>query len=446
MSRALPAKPNLEFLRKQAKELLQAFHQGDPAAIENFRSAHAAPKLAGALHVLARDYGFPNWPKLKDHVESLVRLMEPAVALSKAVCASDAAKTARVLEQHPELKARLNEPMFNYDGMQALLAAVQRSDRGTIDVLLQSGADINARSHSWAGGIGVLDECGPAMAPFLIERGATLDTHAAARLGMFDKLQEMVASDPDVVFRKGANGQTPLHLASTVEIARYLVDHGAAIDARDLLHESTPAQHMLRVVQARHYPRDRQDIARFLVARGCLTDILMAAALGDHELTRRLLDRDPECVRTRVSNEYFPKQDPRSSGSIYYQLFGARTTPHMVARDFGHEDIFRLLMERSPEDLKTAQAFELGDETIFGSVIAARPDFIATLSDAERRRLPDAAQNNNVEAVRLMLAAGWPVDAKGEHGLTALDWGAWHGNAQMIREVLRHHPQLELKD
>src|SRR5215472_656548 len=150
MSRELPAKPNLEFLKKQAKELLQAFHQGDPAAIESFRSSDASPILAGALHVLAREYGFPSWPKLKDHVESLVRLMEPAEALSKAVCASDAAKTAQLLERHPDLKTRLNQPMANYGGMQALLAAVQRSDRKTIDVLLQAGADINTRSHLWS--------------------------------------------------------------------------------------------------------------------------------------------------------------------------------------------------------------------------------------------------------------------------------------------------------
>jgi len=47
--------------------------------------------------------------------------------------------------------------------------------------------------------------------------------------------------------------------------------------------------------------------------------------------------------------------------------------------------------------------------------------------------------------VRLMLAAGWPVDVTGEYGLTALAWGAWHGNAEMVREILRYHPQIEHK-
>ena len=448
MYRELPAKPNLEHLKNQAKELLHAFQQCEAAAKERFAalsaSSASSPKLADALHVVAREYGFPSWPKLKEHVDSLA--LDPAGKLSAAVCASDADRTARLLESHPELKAQINEPMANYggSGMQALLAAVQRTDRKTIDVLLRAGSDINARSRWWAGGIGVLDECAPEMAGFLMERGAVLDAHAAARLGMVEKLRQLVTADPSLVNARGSNGQTPLHFATTVEIAQYLLEQGADIDARDLQHESTPAQHMLRVVQARHYPRDRQDVARHLVAAGCRTDILMAAALGDLQLVRRHLDADPECIRTRVSEEYFPKQDPRSGGTIYIQIFGPQRTPHMVARDFGHEKVLQFLMERTPEDVKLTQACELGDEGTFRALLASHPNLIETLSDDDRRRLPDAAQNNNANAVRLMLAAGWPVDAKGEYQMTPLQWASWHGNAEMVREILRYRPKLEL--
>jgi ankyrin repeat protein len=371
-------------------------------------------------------------------------VLTPAEKLSAAVRASDAAMTASVLERHPELKAVINEPMVNQGSGTALLAAVQRTDRKTIDVLLRAGADISARSRAWAGGMGVLDECLPELAEFLIERGAIVDAHSAARIGMLQTLQELVAADPDVVGARGANGQTPLHFASSVEIAQYLLDHGAEIDARDAQHESTPAQHMLRVVQARHYPRDRQDIARFLVTRGCRTDILMASALGDLQLVRRHLDIDPSCIGMRVSEAYFPKHDSRSGGTIYFQLFGRNRTPHQIAHDFDHEEVFRFLMDRSPQEVKVAQACELGDEDIFRALLASRPNFIETLSDAERRGLPDAAQNNNTGAVRLMMAAGWPVDARGEHDMTPLQWAAWHGNAEMVQLILRYRPQLEL--
>lgn len=453
MSLELPAKSNVEHLKKQAKDLLRSCQQGDGAAMERFRSfvSFSAPgslQLADAQYVIARDYGFASWPKLKEHVESLTRVIEPAEMLSAAVRASDADKTAGVLENHPELKARINEPMANYgdSGMQPLLAAVQRSDRKTIDVLLKAGADINARSRWWAGGIGVLDECAPAMGAFLIERGAIVDAHAAARLGLIEKLRDLVKADTDVVNARGANGQTPLHFASSVEIAAYLVEHGAHIDARDTLHESTPAQHMLRVVQARYFPNDRQEIARLLVAKDCKTDILMATALGDLPLVRRHLDADPDCIRTRVSEAYFPKQDSRSAGTIYIHIFGSNRTPHMIARDFEHEDIFQFLMTRSPEDVKLAQACELGDDAAFRALMVARPNLVETLSDADRRQLPDAAQNNNTNAVRLMLAAGWPVDVTGEYELAALGWASWHGNAEMVREILKYHPQLERKD
>jgi hypothetical protein len=60
MSRNLPDRPNLEFLKKEAKALLDSLRQTDPAA-----------QLADAQHALARDYGFASWPKLKAHVEAI---------------------------------------------------------------------------------------------------------------------------------------------------------------------------------------------------------------------------------------------------------------------------------------------------------------------------------------------------------------------------------------
>ena len=84
------------------------------------------------------------------------------------------------------------------------------------------------------------------------------------------KLAELIASDPDVAHTRGGDGQTPLHFASTVEIAGLLLDRGADIDALDVDHESTPAQYMLRVEQKRHYSQDRQDVARRLGARSTL--------------------------------------------------------------------------------------------------------------------------------------------------------------------------------
>jgi len=429
MSRELPAKPSLEFLKKEAKELLRNTRPG---------------KLADAQHALANEYGFSTWANLKSHVESLG--LTPAEALEVAVCDSDALRVRELLRKHPELRAKINDPMPNEGfGLHAMFAAVQRSDRATIDVLLEAGADIRKRTEWWAGGFGVLDDCDPSLVDFLVERGAEVDAHSAARLGMMPKLRELVAANPDTVHARGGDGQTPLHFASTVEVAEFLLANGADMDARDVDHESTPAQYMLRVDQIRHYPKDRQDVARYLVSRGCHTDLLMASALGDMELVRRHLDNDPNCIRMSVSEQWFPKKNPRSGGTIYIWMLGAHRTAHAVARDFGHEDVFRLLMERTPEELKLALACELGDEAAFRDFLSKRPDAAQTLSEEERQKLPNAAQTNNAEAVRLMLEAGWPVDTPGEAGATALHWAGFHGNAGMARTILRFHPTLELK-
>jgi Ankyrin repeat len=429
MSRQLPEKPNLEYLRKQAKELLRSTRQG---------------KLADAQHTLANEYGFATWAELKSHVVTLG--LSPAEALKVAVCDSDARRVRELLESYPELRSRIDDPLPSYGfGQHALFAAVQRSDRATIDVLLHAGADIRKRTEWWAGGFGVLDDCDPGLVNFLTERGAVMDAHSASRLGMMPILAELVAADPAVVHARGGDGQTPLHFASTVEVAKFLLDNGAGMDALDVDHESTPAQYMLRVQQKRHYPQDRQDVARYLVSRGCKTDILMAAALGDVNLVRHHLDSDPACVRMSVSEEWFPKQDPHAGGTIYIWTLGANRTAHAAARDFGHEEVFQLLMERTPEELKLALACELGDEAVFHKFLAKNPDAARTLSEAEQRKLPNAAQNNNTQAVRLMLEAGWPVDTPGEMGATTLHWAGFNGNAEMTREILRFHPALELK-
>jgi hypothetical protein len=86
-----------------------------------------------------------------------------------------------------------------------------------VDVLLNAGADITARSNWWAGPFGVLYHSDTSLAPHLISRGATVDIHPAAEV---------------------------------------LLDHGAKIDARDLDHGGTPAQHLIR---------RRPEVARYLV-------------------------------------------------------------------------------------------------------------------------------------------------------------------------------------
>lgn len=78
-----------------------------------------------------------------------------------------------------------------------------------LDVLLDAGADINARSRWWAGGFGLLDCASPDLAAHVIERGAAVTVHAAARLGMLERLRDLIEADPAQVHARGGDGQTP---------------------------------------------------------------------------------------------------------------------------------------------------------------------------------------------------------------------------------------------
>lgn len=73
-ARKLRGHPDLDQLKRQAKELLAAFLASDASASAEVK-AHdrGADRSKFALHdaqlVLARSYGFDSWPKLKAYVD-----------------------------------------------------------------------------------------------------------------------------------------------------------------------------------------------------------------------------------------------------------------------------------------------------------------------------------------------------------------------------------------
>ena len=85
MSQRLPDQPNLYHLKKQAKDVLRV-------------SRHRRPRwrLADAQHALARGYGFPSWPDLKLHVESVRE--RTGAAASSASCVQEGTTTGNAGE------------------------------------------------------------------------------------------------------------------------------------------------------------------------------------------------------------------------------------------------------------------------------------------------------------------------------------------------------------
>ena len=82
MSRSLPSHPSLEYLRKQAKDLLRAHKSGDGGVCDTLRLHHrfagaskaemlvAKVSLQEVQHALALHYGFKNWADLRKHVQA----------------------------------------------------------------------------------------------------------------------------------------------------------------------------------------------------------------------------------------------------------------------------------------------------------------------------------------------------------------------------------------
>jgi hypothetical protein len=96
MSKSFPVRPSLEQLKKQAKELLKSHKSGEPDGIRRIQENHPdwckrskeelrtiRFSLGDALLVIAREYGYASWPKLKAQVESIIAT-EDNLAIGKA--------------------------------------------------------------------------------------------------------------------------------------------------------------------------------------------------------------------------------------------------------------------------------------------------------------------------------------------------------------------------
>lgn len=96
--RRLPVRPDLDQLKRQAKELLKAVREGDPEALVEFRCFHPNPPdpsgaiLADAQLALARAYQAPSW----------MRLVQ-ACKLIDAIWRDDVKEVELIVSQNPQL-------------------------------------------------------------------------------------------------------------------------------------------------------------------------------------------------------------------------------------------------------------------------------------------------------------------------------------------------------
>ncbi len=234
----LPAQPDLDHLRREARDLLRAARAGDAAATTRIGAVSDRLTLAAAQLAVARDYGFPSWPRLKVEVEArvadLARLAQefcqasirdwtgravqmlaarPELAgydLATAVVLGDLPKVRRAVAADPALATR-PDPGTGWTALHAVCAsrwhkldpARAGGLLGVAVLLLDAGADPNehANGGQWAPLVcAVSGEANPAITRVLLDRGAVPDDSALYLAGFADDHEclRMLADHADV--------------------------------------------------------------------------------------------------------------------------------------------------------------------------------------------------------------------------------------------------------
>ena len=250
---ALPVRPNLEFLKKLAKQQVGAL-----------RRQGKTTSLAAAQLTLARKYGFPSWRKLKAHVESL----EQAAAAVAAISTGDTKSLKRLLRQNSSLANTRVDDMRtllhvatdwpghfpnNIETIAALLAsgadvnaafagrhsetplhwAASSNDVGAIDVLLDHGANIEALGSVIGGDTPMSDAVAFGQwqaARRLVERGARTTLWQAAALGLMDRVDEYFKTVPPPTPDEITNAFWCACHGAQRAAAEYLLDRGADLN------------------------------------------------------------------------------------------------------------------------------------------------------------------------------------------------------------------------
>jgi len=311
--RPLPDRPNLRHLKDQAKDLLKA---------------GAAASIADAQFKIARLYGFPSWPKLKAHIDSLEEIGQ----LKQAIDINDIDRVKTMMARNPALHSA---PLgYGKDGPLTWVAECRVPRESPSPARLAMAAwMIENGSNVHQGGDGplmraALGERIPMM-ELLVSHGADVN---ALWHGHFPIIFSPCESlDPDAL--------------------KWLLDHGANPNGRDHGYEigghSYPGTALDYVIAS--YARSPQGLSAcidILLAAGGVTKYdlpgVLALLRGRLDSLAELIDADPAVVNRR-----FSELDCGQTGGRNLLLQGG-TLLH-VAAEYGHPAAVALLLDRGAD-------------------------------------------------------------------------------------------------
>jgi ankyrin repeat protein len=392
MSRPLPLRANLEWLKKLSKERLDALRATNPAA-----------RLSEAQLEVAREFGFPSWRKLKVHIEELREKLD-------AVVPADVRKRAaadNVASDDPDLAK--------------LLAAVSAGET-------QAATDLVAARPALAGAHG--------------PEGET-PLHVAAQCNDPQIAAILVAYGADVNAKLGKSGHSTLSWAVTcnaIECARTLVSLGAEADlfcaagigAIEHVQSRFDAAGELRP-NASHTGSSRlaPDGSRLpcppATSREKISDALyIACRNGQAEVVRFLLGKDPD-----LSFRAFLGATP-----LHWAYFGgSRAVVELLEKSGADAEARDNTLGCTPRSFGICVAANWGLAFLVRARLADDPSLV-NIMDGRTSPLHEAARENHIQIVRLLLEAGAnPLLTNGD-GKTPLDLALEKGYAD-VAEVLR---------
>ncbi len=293
----------------------------------------------------------------------------------------------------------------------------------------------HAAHHS--GNMGVVE--------LLLARGASVDLHLAAALGMAQRMDCFVSERSDLAAAAGSWGRTPLHWAASgghTRLVARLLELGADPNARDrfgctplhLAAELARADALSLLLDAgadlhaclrngksvMHLAAQRRDRAalQVLARRGARLDIFAASSLGFIERVREFLKSDPGLVEARLP-------------------FGA-TPLHMAAED-GQQAMAEFLVARgAPVDVVCAA--ELGWSERLQRLLEAAPEAVNQKGGSFGfTPLHAATSKGRRDLARLLLVRGAEVNATDEmFDKTPLGEALYYGHEAMARLLYKH--------
>jgi len=443
----LPAKPSIDHLRRQARDLLRAAQAGDAAATGRIRAVSDELTLSTAQLAVAREYGFASWTKLKDEVTArTASLAQQAESFCEASIRDWTGRAARMLEATPEIAG------YNF------ATAVILGDAGRVRTEIGRDPGLATRADARSGWTPL--HTASASRWHRLDPGRAEDLLAVARI-----LLE-AGADPNgsTGALGGHGGWTPLRCAvagaANPLITRLLLERGAVPGDHDLYLAGfgEDGRECLRLLLG--HTSDVAQIARMALAAPISTNYIEGARLlleAGADPNRYADDADSPApavyaaVRSGCSAELTGLllahgADPDTPGPD-------GRSPYALATSQGRADLAALLRRYGAADDTTGTdrflaACQHADQAAVQQQLAQDPGLPGRLTAAQQAAaIIHAAKSGNTAAITLMLDLGFPVDARGhDDGGTALHAAAYSGSAPAVRLLLDRGADIEVRD